>query len=1009
MTVHSLHKFYELSPYRVREVLFVSSEYDAFVLETEGQMAERLFFKYSEFYMVGAPRISHATNVEEALEILALHRVDLVVFVVRQGELVTPALGAKLRRLYPSLPLVLLLLDVAHWRRSQIQLLSSYWSGIFLWTGELNLIVAMFNYVEDRLNVDSDTTRTGVQVIISVEDTVADYSVFLPQLYAELMEQSRLLSGEGVNFAQRMLRMLARPKILLASTYEEAQALFNKYRPYVWALVSDVRFNCANRSDPQAGFKLAEYCTKAKPELAVLLQSTDPSNGPKAQALGWHFAEKRPEVLRPALHNFLEESLGFGDFVFRLPDRREVARAKDTFEFEKLLKVVDIRSIYYHAANCNFSVWLRARHYFALAEAIEKVRVEDYAHPEELRGALLAIIERNSQAEYQGKVADFSLRSSGQTQHNFFRIGGGSIGGKGRSIAFLNSRLAREDFLPSHPGLEVAIPKTVILGVDVYDRFMELNHFQRRTHFQMEDEAYLRQLYTHAQLPREILPELRAAAQLLQGPIAVRSSSLLEDSQNQSCAGIYATYVVPEMDSRSERRFELLCQAIKLVYMSAVSTKARLYFSHNRSLGEEEKMAVILQEVVGRQHGAYFYPHIAGVAMSINYYPLGPQKTTDGMVAIALGLGRTVAGGGRCLRFSPKWPQILPHLYFQERYLDSSQRQFYALTLGQSTPQNPSALVQLDLEEAERAGVLEHLASVWSPESGSWRDSLQYPGPRALTFNNLLRWGEIPLAATLNQLLERCQTAVGCPVELEFAIDWIPPGSADPAHPPTLYLLQIRPMSGVANGEMVHACGYPPEEIAISGDSLGHGIYEEVCDILYVADENLVGRQTRALAARIAKLNQQLMREGRPYLLIGPGRWGSQDPHLGIPVQTGHILGARLIVELPYGERFVEPSLGSHFFHELAAMRIGYLTLGSTPTLEDFEARSGPCIEDHQTTCAQRLSPDLIDRQWLESLPALSQEEGLYHLRLAQPLLIHLNGHCGRGVVLKPRNAAGNI
>ncbi|MBQ7503475.1 hypothetical protein IJT93_12335 [bacterium] len=996
--MRSIRKFHELAPYRVREVLLLASEYDFFVLEAEGQLAELLFFKYTEFYMVGAPRISHVTSAEQAIEFMQSRRVDLVVEVLREGENNIIGSVDKVRRAFPSLPIVLLILDEMLLRRSNISEGLNKVAGVFLWTGDFRLTTAIFNYVEDILNVDSDTAHTGVQVIIAVEDRIGDYSILLTHLYDELMEQSRLLSGEGVNFAQRMLRMLARPKILLAENYEEAQRLFDRHSRYVLALISDVSFVREGQKDEEAGFKLAEYCSARKQRLPVLLQSSDAANRQRSEAKGWHFAFKHPDKLRQALHLFLEESLGFGDFVFRMPDRREVARAHDTYDLENLLRTVDLQSVYYHASNNHFNVWLRARNYFDLADEVEQIRAEDFPSPEKLRDYIIEVLNKHALLEQNGRIADFTPKADSHSLHNFFKIGGGSVGGKGRGIAFINSRLANDKFIGQFAGLKVDIPKTVVLGTDIYDSFMEFNGFVKGLQKNLSDEE-LQKLYASARLPDAVSAELKAALKLLHGPLAVRSSSLLEDSQNQSCAGIYATCMVPDSSSESEERFKLICSAVKRVYMSAVASKARAYLENARYPGEEEKMAVIVQELVGRQHGRYFYPDFAGVAMSSNYYPMAPQKPEDGVAAMALGFGKTVAGGENCVRFSPKWPKLLPHEYYQGKYLKYSQKKFYALDLESKGADSPDAIVSLPLSQAEEDGTLAQAASVFCTKSGAWRDSLMYEGPRAVTFSNILAWEALPLAKVLDKLLERFKLAIGCPVELEFAVENPPGGEA------VLYLLQIRPLLDISLGESVQTCGYAEEDIFCTCNSLGHGCADDLYDIIYVADRDPDPKKGRLTAARIGRLNEALLKENRPYVLIGPGRWGSSDPSLGIPVQTGQILGAKVIIELPYGSRFVEPSMGSHFFHELASMRIGYMTVSFlNDELCDNITQSRlntVCREEQSLRCIEHINRDFIDLLWLQEQECLSREEGVLHLRLSSPLHMRLNGRCCRGTILK--------
>ncbi len=973
-------KFHDLMPHRIREVLLVSSDYDAYVIEEDGRLSERLFVEYSELNLTTSPRFLHASGPEEAMQILRQRRVDLVLTTLRLDGPGVRDLAHRVKGEYPNLPVVLMVLDEFELRRLPHRQLPHGLDRVFLWTGDTRIMLAILKLIEDSLNVAEDTERTGVQVLIVVEDSVRRYSTFLAQLYAELMIQSQSLVAEGVNAMHRMLRMLARPKILLATNYEEAWALFERFRRYTLAVISDVQYPRGGRDDENAGFELARAVRAVKPNLPILMQSANSENAQQAQEMGLQFVDKNSETLLRSLTCFLKENLGFSEFVFRLPDRTEVARARDMYELEQVLRTVDVRSIYYHASRNHFNVWLRARSMFELADEVEAVQASAFEDPEQLRQYLVEALHRAACQEQEGVVADFSRRTQGPTRH-FVKIGGGSIGGKGRGVAFLSSRLARRDLDNDRFGMAVAIPRTVVIGTDEFDRFLEYNGLGT-LHAQGLPDEDVRRRFLEADLTHGVAVDLRAATREMKGPLAVRSSSLLEDSQHQSCAGIYTTRLLPNNHPDPEVRFRQLSRAIRAVYASTWSARARAYLESTPFSIEEEKMAVVIQEVVGQSRGERFYPDFAGVALSYNYYPVGPQQPEDGIVLMALGLGHTVAEGGLSIRFSPKWPEVLPHLANPPRFLRYSQRQFYAVDLSAPDAEEHEALALFGLEAAEEDGTLALAGSVYSIDDDQLRENLGQPGLRAVTFNNILKWESLPFAQTMRELLARLQGSMGCPVEIEFAVDIGDLGrsvaSGQARREPTLYLLQIRPLSGPSLESAVEARDAAPERVLCqSGRSLGHGLLEDARDIVFVWNDVLSMPEMKVLAEEVGGLNQRLFAQGRPYLLIGPGRWGSSDPSLGIPIETSQVLGARAVVELPFGDREVEPSQGSHFFHELTAMRIGYLTL----TREEAE---------------------LFDRDWLLAQPIRNRSRHLVHVRLDRPLSVILDGRRRQGTILKP-------
>lgn len=1057
----SLLRYHDLAPYRIREVLLVSSDYDAFVIEEDGMLGERLFVNYSEFYLVTAPRIIHASTAAEALEILARRRIDLVLTTLSDGEDWVPSFVRRVIGLYKQIPVAILVLDEVELKRLKVNLLPKELAGLFLWTGDNRLIPTILNIIEDRLNVAYDTKSVGVQVIISVEDSISAYSLFLTHLYDELMVQSRSLVAEGVNLTHRFLRMLTRPKILLATSYEEALQLFRKYRKNVLALISDVQFSRAGVSDPQAGLLLAQACMQEKPHLPVLLQSVEHGNRASAESLGIHFAEKNAETLRPALRLFLEESLGFGSFVFRLPDRSEVARARDAFELERVLQTVDLRSIHYHAYNNHFNVWLRARSIFAIADEVEAVQASSFGSDEAIRDYLLNVVHRSILQDQEGTISDFSGNQVASEYH-LVKIGKGSIGGKGRGIAFMHSRLGH--YFPGSQvaGMKLVVPRTVILASDCFDRFLAFNGLQDVASQGLSDEELLAR-FLASELPPSIVKDLKPATLDLHGPLIVRSSSLLEDSQHQSCAGIYCTRLVSNDEASPEERFSSLCQAVFRVYMSTFSTRARTYLGNTVFSVEEEKMAVVIQEVVGRRRGDLFYPFCSGVALSYNYYPSGPQKPEDGVVMLSFGLGHMVAEGGRSVRFSPRWPQVLPHLNNVQSFLQFSQKHFYAVSVrdGASTGEpevghsssasipsvnrlgtggrfasgegmeaaklgesvalrakrdtvsaanrkeldervgivNDDGVTLFPLSRAERDGTLAMAASVYSWDDAQWREGLSYAGPRAITFNNVLKWGALPLPEVLDSLLKRFSVAMGGAVEIEFAVD-IGASESEGESEPKLSLLQIRPLASCAADIAVYLSRVVAGDV-LCCSALAHGSFvaENVCDIVYVRVNMLDAKSAKCVARTVGEIGARLGRR-RPYVLVGPGRWGSADPFLGIPVTTAQILGAKVIVELPYGDKDVEPSQGSHFFHELTVLEIGYMTL-----MQGWEQ---PFSGGAQVVSEEAL-PDsgFFDKAWCDAQEAETETDLVRHVHLAQPLHVLFDGKRRRAIILKRVQSGG--
>jgi hypothetical protein len=976
--------FHDLMPYRVREILLVSPAYDAFILEEDGHLTERLFVEYSELNLPAAPRITHVTDRGRAMRLLDERSFDLVLTTASWDHGNAAALGRSVKRRHPHMPVVVLTFQEAAPRRAPPRRDPRACDGVFLWTGDARILLAIVKLIEDARNAGPDTQAAGVQVLVVVEDSVRRYSTFLALLYSELMQQSQSLIAEGLNDLHRMLRMRARPKILLASTFEEALELCRRFRDHLLAVISDVRFPKDGVEAPEAGFELLGELRRLLPELPVLMQSAEPQYAQRAAELGVLYADKGSPRLPQAIRGFLLEALGFGDFVFRLPDRTEIARARDMYELRQALGSVPAASLAFHAARDHFNVWLRARSMFRLADLLRRVRLEDFADLEALRCFLLDALELAAIHEQEGVIADFSRRPAG-SRSLFVRLGGGSIGGKGRGIAFVHSLLARRGLTERWPGLEVRIPRTLAIGTDELDRCVERAGLPERLQDPSDDADTLRR-FLQGGLSEALRRDLFAAALEMPSPLAVRSSSLLEDSRQQSFAGVYATYMLPNNHPDPALRMAELERAILAVYASAYSKGARSYLAAAGLAPQDERMSVLVQQIVGRARNGRHYPAMSGVALSYDYYPLRGQAPEDGTVLLALGLGHSCMRGGNVRRFSPAAPELPLPVASAAELMACSQRTFYAVDLSrplvdfQAGPD--AALGCYDLRAAEQDGTLALAGSVYCAGDDVIRDSLDRPGPRLVTFHNVLKWNALPLAPALRELLALLRDAMGCAVEIEFAAEADAGAGQGGA---CLYVLQVRPLIEPADAEPVQTV-FPAERLLCrSGKALGHGVLE-LRDVVYVRPEDFAPGRAQALAAQVGELDARLRAEGAPYLLIGPGRWGSADPTLGIPVAWPQIAGARVIVETGFPDRVVEPSQGSHFFHNLAALRIGYL-----------------CVRSARAAAAE--AEDHADLAWLESLPELRRTAGVRHLRLERPLRVHLDGRSGRAAILKPAPA----
>jgi len=976
MTANGQQPFaYErLMPFQVRDILVVASAYDNFLFEEEGKFSDRLLTRYRELDLSSAPQIDHVTSGREALNQLRRRSYDLVVATPHIDDVTPAELGEEINRRHEGLPVVLLTFD-----RSDPEFLprEKPFVGVdrvFLWTGDPRLFLAVVKGVEDAKNAPHDTAAGSVRVILLVEDSPAFYSAYLPILYSELLEQVASLLADRLNERERHYRMRARPKILLARTWGEGKALLRRYQNYLLGLVCDVRFPRGGRLDASAGLDFIEEVREAIPDLPVLLQSSEPEHAELARELGASFADKNSRELLGELRTFMRDNFGFGPFVFRNPRGEEVTRAEGIRQMVEVLATVPGESLIYHAERNHFSIWLMARSEFELARDLRPRKATDFRDAEEMRRFLIEVLSDFVEERQRGQVAEFARTA----QRDFTRIGSGSMGGKGRGLAFVARLLAGHPLSERFRRVKIGVPRAAVICTDVFDRFCRRDGLWERA-LACDDDAEVARMFLAQSLDDELLGDLAVLLEEARYPLAVRSSSLLEDSEFQPLAGLYKTFLLPNSSPSDSVRLEQLSRAVRLIYASTFFRGPRTYMEATSQRIEEEKMAVVIQRLVGRRHDGRFYPDFAGVAQSHNYYPLRWLEPEDGIAAVALGLGETVVSGDRAFRFSPAHPELALQMATPEQALRTSQRRFYALDLGDSEAEigsdESATLVRLGLEAAEQDGTLAAVGATYSPDNDAIYDSIYRRGVRLVNFAGVLKHRRFPLAPLLTELLAIGREGMGTPVEMEFAALVRADGDGDA--PAEMSVLQLRPL--VAEGRTVEVDlegrGRPR---LIAGPALGNGVIEGVRDVVYLHPDRLgdLG-ESAMLAQQIGRINVRLARDHRPYLLMGPGRWGTADPWLGIPVEWKDVSGARVIVELiPEGSP-IESSQGTHFFHNITSLRIGYFCVGLGREEEK------------------------VDLDWLESLEAEQEAGPIRHVMTPQPLEVRIDGRKGWGVVLR--------
>jgi CheY-like chemotaxis protein len=983
--------FENLMPFRVQDILLVSSLYDSFILREDGRLNELLIGESLELEQQQIPGITHVSSGAEALKLARSQpRFNLIVTNLEVEDMDAAQLAHEVKEAGLDVPVVVLAYDYREIKNFVARNPVTDLQQIFLWQGNVRILISIVKYIEDKRNVEHDTHAIGVPVILVVEDNIRYYSSFLPTIYTELITQSRRLLSEGLNVAHKLVRMRARPKILLASNYEDAGRQVMKYREYLLGVVSDVEFPRAGELSPDSGFALAHMVREEVPDAPIVLQSSRTEFRARAHAEGYSFLRKRSPTLLRDLRRFLTEQFGFGDFAFRLPDGGEVARASDLNELEARLGEVPAESIAYHSERNHFSRWLRARTEFALAQKLRPRKVSDFATLEDLRRDLIESIAEYRSEQSQVLIGDFNASTFKPTENFFLRIGGGSLGGKARGLAFIRHLLHKYQTARRFAEVRIAVPPSVVLATGIFDRFLSENNLLDFAINSTDDAEILRR-FLEASLPASLRDDLLAFLAEVHYPLAVRSSSLLEDSQYQPFTGVYETFMLANQHPDLSVRLERLMEAIKRVYASTFSQHAKRYVRATPYRLEEEKMAVILQQVVGTIHasqenGKRFYPDFSGVVRSHNFYPVPPMSYGDGIAAVALGLGRTVVDGGKCLTFCPRYPRNLVQFSSVEDILANSQREFWALELDRTDHQNdPVADPLLELREArfgldvaESDGTLNHLGSTYSADNHVISDGLSRSGTRIVSFAPILKHSVFPLPSILERLLKIGEEAFGRPVEVEFAVR-LPQTPAEAAE---FGFLQIRPLVLSREWEELRMEEVNPDQVVCqSSKVLGNGRIGDLRDVVVVDFHRFERARSQEVAEGVAHLNAKLSESGTPYLLIGVGRWGSNDPWLGIPVEWDEISGARVIVEAGFRDFRVTPSQGSHFFQNLTAFQVGYFTVNP-------DAGEG-----------------FVDWEWLGAIAAVEEQGCVRHLHFCDPLVVVMNGKTSRGMVFKPQAA----
>ncbi len=968
--------FVSLMTKRIFNVLLVANPYDAFMLEDDGRIDEKIFNEYMNLGLRYPPRFIQVSTEEETWYELKNTNFDLVIVMPGSDNSDTFDIARSIKVKYPDIPLVVLT-PFSHGITARMEHEDlSIFEYVFCWLGNTDLLVSIIKLIEDKMNLEHDIKEVGVQMILLVEDSIRFYSSVLPNLYKFVLNQSQEFATEALNAHLSTFRMRGRPKIALARNFEEAMHLYNRYKKNVLGVITDVRYSREGIVDPMAGIKLMSEIRKQDPFVPLILQSSESGNEKFCAQFDASFVDKNSKKMNVDLRDIVSDNFGFGDFVFRNPDtKEEVTRVRNLKELQDLIFDIPTESFLYHVQRNHISRWLYSRAMFTLAEFLKQISWDSLEDVNGHRQTIFEAIVKYRKMENRGVVAVFQRHRFDRYSH-FARIGEGSLGGKGRGLAFIDNMVKRYPQFEEFDNATVSIPKTVVLCTDIFDEFMDSNDLYKLALSDADDDVILK-AFLNARLPERLMEDFMAFFEVVRSPIAIRSSSLLEDSHYQPFAGIYSTYMIPYLEDKQEM-LRMLGDAIKGVYASVYYKDSKAYMQATSNVIDQEKMAVILQEVVGTQRGTRFYPIISGVARSLNYYPIGDEKPEEGVVSLALGLGKYIVDGGLTLRVCPYHPTKVLQTKTMEMTLRETQTSFYALDL-KNRGENFSLddgfnLLKLPIKEAEKNDALQFIASTYDPYNMEIRDGIYPVGRKLITFANILKREDFPLARILQLVQESGQNEMHRPVEIEFAVTLNAKEKTG-----TFYLLQMRPMVDVKADLSEDLNRIPEDKILLkSFNSLGHGVMEDIHDIIYVKTDGFNAGNNPTIAYEIERMNRKFLDEGKHYVLVGPGRWGSSESWLGIPIKWPHISAARVIVEAGLTNYHVDPSQGTHFFQNVTSFGVGYFTINAY------------------------MNDGVYKQDFLDSLPAVEETTFLRHIHFDNPIVVKMDGKKKLGVVQMP-------
>jgi len=957
----------------VHEILLVASEYDSYILEEDGRLTEQILNEYIGMNLSYAPRLWKTSTAEDTISILSERVFDIIIIMLRISDMNPITLSRKIKKTYPDKPIILLVFDESE----LIELKSNYLKSIdnvFIWSGNSNVFTAIIKNIEDKNNVYRDTEHGDVRSIIVIEDTPRYYSSILPMLYKIIVRHTDQLINQSLNDTQKLLHLRKRPKILLAQNYEQAVTYFDQYQNNILGIISDIRFPKSNVKNSNAGVIFSEYVQSKNESIPIILQTTDVSIKDKIMSITDLLLNKNSATLYYDLRELIIKNFGFGNFIFKKIDSdTEQLLARNIEELLYGIQNISSEALIYHASRNHFSNWLAVRGEFKLANEFRKLKNSHFDNTQNRRQHHIQLLESAlKQSKKKFKLVQFQDHASQNS--NFSRIGKGSLGGKARGLAFLNEKIHQKNIIEKFSNIKLRVPRSAIISTEEFDIFMDKNNLWE-TALKSNNNDLIIDEFLKGKLSKEVIKSLKLFLETIDTPLAVRSSGLLEDSQYQPLAGMYSTFMLPNSSPNKKEKLSQVCEAIKRIYASTFFREPKTLLSQFTQKHEEEKMAIIIMEMIGKNHNDRFYPTFSGVAQSFNYYPVSHMNRNQGVSFIALGLGKTIADGKKSLRFSPYYPEILSQFYSSETMIENSQSTFYALNLNNG--KNPMGngeeenLTLFNLNQAERDGELKYIASVLDSNDNVLRESLNKEGVRILTFSGVLKYGRFPLDQILQYFLEYGEKVLGCPIEIEFAVN------LHDTQPDEFALLQIKPMTINSLHKLNINTDINQDKLLCHSDLvLGNGSIRDIKHILYVDLDKFDISQSKIIAHQIENFNKTIGKN-KPYLLVGPGRWGSSDPWLGIPVSWEHISNAKVIIELNIEGLEPDPSFGSHFFQNLTSLHLAYFTLN------------------------KRLTKTNINWDLLDSFKVSQTTDYINWIELKEPLNCLIDGTLGKGIIVQ--------